>query len=262
MKPARNDHQSLITFLLMAQRRLTWLAVLLLLLNVPSGFGQDNWDLYRHAIEDAAVYNRNKVLPLRLLRPEAGKVRVVTFTSYAYTVGPYHVPAGRFIWVTPDGEVAASCRQFNVQGAQLTLRLAQLIGLPPNTKNTHLVVFSVPVERIFRPAPDPNPMTIYPCAATEMSQCGNVFPANAPAEHKTFFINQALASYKIGQTDQENGYPWTHLGYTYNWTPYAASKYGASEYVITPDTDVTVVSRTPSDQYCAPLPAAPAPKQK
>ena len=49
----------------------------------------------------------NKVLPLRLLRPEDGKVKVVTFSSYAYTVGPYHVAAGRFIWVTPDGEVQA-----------------------------------------------------------------------------------------------------------------------------------------------------------
>jgi hypothetical protein len=262
MNTARNDHQSLTTILLRAQRRLTLLAVLLLLVNVPSGFGQDNWDLYRQAIKDAAVYNRNKVLPLRLLQPEAGQVKVVTFTSYAYKVGPYHVPAGRFIWVTPDGEVQASCRQFNLQGAALTLRLAQLIGLPPNTQNTQLVVFSVPVERIFRPTPDPNPMTIYPCAPTEMSQCGNVLPAHVPAEHTVFFVNQTLSAYKIGQTEQENGYPWTHLGYTYNWTPYAASKYGASEYVIKPDSDVTVVSVTPSDQYCAPLPAAPAPKQQ
>jgi hypothetical protein len=262
MKTAENDHQLLRTIRLIVQKRLTLLAVLLLLLNVPSGFGQDNWELYRKAIQDAAVYNRNKVLPLRLLRPEAGRVQAVTFTSYAYTVGPYHVAANRFIWVTPDGEVQDICRQFNLQGAQLTLRLAQLIGLPPNTQNTHLVVFSIPEDRIFRPTPDPNPTTIYPCAATEMSQCGNLFPANAPAEHKTFFINQALSAYKIGQTDQENGYPWTHLGYTYNWTPYAASKYGASEYVIKPDTDVTVVSITPSDQYCAPLPVDPARKQK
>src|SRR3954471_19105412 len=85
MKTARKNHQSLKTFLLLAQKRLSLLAVLLLLLNVPSGFGQDNWDLYRQAIKDAAVYNRNKVLPLRLLRPEDGKVMVVTFSSYAYT---------------------------------------------------------------------------------------------------------------------------------------------------------------------------------
>ncbi|MEN3331632.1 MAG: hypothetical protein V7641_997 [Blastocatellia bacterium] len=262
MKTARKNQQSLKMFLLLAQKRLSLLAVLLLLLNVPSGFGQDNWELYRNAIKDAAVYNRNKVLPLRLLQPEAGRVQVVTFTSYAYKVGPYHVPAGRFIWVTPDGEVQGICRQFNLQGAQLTLRLAQLIGLPPNTQNTSMVVFSVPVDRIFRPTPDPNPMTIYPCAASEMSQCGNQLPANVPAEFKTFFINQALSAYRIGQTEQENGYPWTHLGYTYNWTPYAASKYGASEYVITPDTEVMVISRTPSDQYCAPLQVAPAQKQK
>lgn len=226
---------------------------LLLLLSVFSGRlvrAQDNWEFYRQATSDAAVYNRNKVMPLHLLRPDAGKVLVVTFSSYAYPLGPYHVAAGRYIWVTPDGEVQAACRQWGLQGAQLTLRASQLLGLPPNTTYTQMVVFSVPENRIFRPAPDPNPTTLYPCAPADMAQCGNILPANVSPEHLRWYIGQSLSAYKIGQADSENGYPWTHLGYTYNWTPYAASKYGASEYVITPDTDVTVVSRTPLDQYC------------
>jgi hypothetical protein len=47
-----------------------------------------------------------------------------------------------------------------------------------------------------------------------------------------------------------NGYPWTHLGYTYNWTP-GADRYGASEYVIRGGATATIVDNVPSLKYCA-----------
>jgi hypothetical protein len=227
-----------------------FLGVVFLLGTVLTVRAQDNWELYRNAIQDASVYSHNKVISLRLLRPESGRVQVVTFSSYAYNIGPYHVPAGRYIWVTGEGEVQAICKQWQLQGDSLRLRLSQLLGLPPNSTNTHMVTFSVPQDRIFRPAPDPNPATVYPCAPTDMAQCGNALPQNAAPEHMRWYIGQTLGAYRVGQSDGENGYPWTHLGYTYNWTPYAPSKYGASEYVIKPDTDITVISRTPIDEYC------------
>jgi hypothetical protein len=255
-------YQSLKDMLLRAK---SWSALfatgLLLLVIVPRVSGQDNWDFYRQAIKDAAVYNPNKVMPLRPLQAEGGNVRVVTFTNYTYQTGAYQVPAGVYIWVTPEGEVQDICRKFNLKGEALRLRLSQLLGMPPNTTNSNMVVFSMPIKGIFRPTPDPNPTTVYPCAADAMAQCGNTFPPNPSADYVTWFIGQDLGSYKIGQADKDNGYPWTHLGYTYNWTPYAASKYGASEYVIQPNTNGTVLSQTPIDQYCAPVPANSAQKQ-
>jgi hypothetical protein len=46
------------------------------------------------------------------------------------------------------------------------------------------------------------------------------------------------------------GYPWTRLGYTYNWRP-GASRYGASEYVVRAGSRVRVLSVAPAAEYCA-----------
>ena len=48
-----------------------------------------------------------------------------------------------------------------------------------------------------------------------------------------------------------NGYPWTHLGYTYNWAP-GADRYGASEYVIRGNAKAVIVDNATTAQYCAP----------
>jgi len=238
--------------------RLKWLFLsaltLVFLVGARPALGQDNWEVYRRAIIDASVYNRNRVLPLRLLNPQAGQVRVVTFTNYNYPDPgqKYRVPAGRYIWVTGDGEVAGACAAFHLQGAALTLRLNQLLGLKPDTQYTTFVVMSVPVDRVLRPAPDPNPATPFPCADPANNQCGNAFPDGVPPEYFSFFSKQSISAYQVGQTPAENGYPWTHLGYTYDWAPYAATKYGASEYVIKPDTEATIISKTATNDYCNP----------
>ena len=229
-------------------------AALVFLAGARPAFGQDNWDVYRKAINDASVYNRNKVLPLRLLSPQNGQVLVVTFTNYAYPDGPYpkpyHIPDGVYIWVTGDGEVGGICKQFHLSGEALKIRLNQLLGLKPDTAYTTFVVLSVPADRVFRPTPDPNPAQVMPCSDPTSSQCGNVFPSGVPSDYFSFFANQSISSYRIGQLPAENGYPWTHLGYTYDWAPYKATKYGASEYVIKPGTDASIVNKVKMDDYC------------
>jgi hypothetical protein len=226
----------------------------LFLIGALPAFGQDNWDVYRSSIKDAATYNRNKVLPLHPLKPEDGRVRVVTYTSFAYPDGPYpktyHIPDGVFVWVTVEGEVRDACKQFHLSGDPLRLRLDQLLGLKPDTSYTNFIVLSVPADRIFRPAPDPNPGSVLPCSDPLDKQCGNAFPSGVASEHVVWFAKQSANSYRVGQDPAENGFPWTHLGYTYDWAPYSAIKYGASEYVIKAGTDVRILSKTAMDQYC------------
>jgi hypothetical protein len=217
-------------------------------------FGQDNWEIYRNAIKDAATYNRNKVVPLHLLKEEGGKVLVVTYTNYPYPDPPYpktyQIPSTVYIWVTGEGEVQGTCRQFHLSGDSLRLRLDQLLGLKPDTSYATFVVLSVAGDRIFRPAPDPNPWTVLPCADPPDNQCGNVFPSNVPSDYFSFFAKQSTSAYRVGQQPADNGYPWTHLGYTYDWLPYGATKYGASEYVIKPGTEVTIIGKSTMDEYC------------
>jgi hypothetical protein len=229
--------------------------VLLFLTGAQGAEGQDNWDAYRNAIKDAATYNHNKVLRLHPLQPDGGRVRVVTYTNYPYPDGPYpkqyHIPERVYVWVTADGEVQNVCRQFHLTGGELTLRLNQLLGLRPDTNYTHFLVLSVPAGRIFRPTPDPSTTQAFPCADPKDDECGNAFPSSAPASHIVWMSKQSLKAYQIGQAHSEDGFPWTHLGFTYDWAPYVSNKYGASEYVIMEDTEVSILEKTGMDPYCS-----------
>lgn len=56
---------------------------------------------------------------------------------------------------------------------------------------------------------------------------------------------QAFSAWRI-----PDGYPWTHLGYTYNWDPQAMSIVGTSEYVIRQGTTIKVTGLVPAVPYC------------
>ena len=47
------------------------------------------------------------------------------------------------------------------------------------------------------------------------------------------------------------GYPWTRLGYTFNWYS-GGDRYGASEYVVRGGSIIEVVSSSDIAAYCKP----------
>ena len=206
---------------------------------VPAPLTLDS--LYRLAISDAAVWRADHVLPLNAARPDpAGKVRVVTFTSWTgYTAGTDSIT--RDVWVTLVPEVRDSCGHF---GPDLRVRLNQLLGLPPTAGNTLMVEMTVPVGALFRPVADPAVTTRYPCGDSIQAGCGESFPAGVAPAHVQFIVSQLLARWQV-----PGGYPWTRLGYTYNWHP-GSPRYGASEYVVRSGAQVEVLSVTPTAEYC------------
>jgi hypothetical protein len=75
--------------------------------------------------------------------------------------------------------------------------------------------------------------------------------------HVQWLANQMLSSYVISESSLiPVGYPWTRLGYTYNWRP-GADKYGASEYVIRKGATVKVTDIIPYQRYCNPRVQSP-----
>ena len=62
--------------------------------------------------------------------------------------------------------------------------------------------------------------------------------------NKAWFAEQVNSRYQ-----DPNGYPWTRLGYTFDWNP-ETPRYGASEYVIRKGSAVTVKTRTSTAEYC------------
>lgn len=213
------------------------------------------WNAYERSIYDASVYTPWHVRPLRPLTPdEKGNVLVATLTSKDGKPGDT-ITAGQFgMWVTGVPEVQDICRGFK---GDVQMQLRELLGLPPDAATTRFLVLTVAASDVFRPAPDDTITTRYPCTIPSGSSipanCGNTFPSTTTPAHYQWMAVEVFYLHTI-----PNGYPWTHLGYTYNWTP-GADRYGASEYVIRGGATATIVENVPALQYCEPTPAAAPP---
>ncbi len=115
------------------------------------------------------------------------------------------------------------------------LRLQQFLGLPAAPGERVAIVLEVDPADIFRPCPDPDPAK---------SECEAAFPPGVDIAYKAWFAEQVLSRYR-----QPGGYPWTRLGYTYDWAP-GSTTIGASEFVIRKGSTVTVTEKVPTEAYC------------
>jgi hypothetical protein len=200
---------------------------------------------YQHAIYDSSVYQSSNLRRLKpLMADPDGSVLVTSLTSYNPST-PMITTRPDGMWVTIVPEVQALCRAF--PPGDLLMQLRELLGLPPDAAPTRFLTVRAKASDIFRPALDADPTTTYPCASTTTpppADCGNLFPSTTTPYHYQWIATATFNLHKI-----PGGYPWTHLGYTYNWTP-GSDKYGASEYIIRGDTVVPVVANVPYAEYC------------
>ncbi|SEW36124.1 hypothetical protein [Chitinophaga arvensicola] len=112
-------------------------------------------------------------------------------------------------------------------------RICQLLGLPPvNAKtNTHIATMWVNASRLYRPAGNPSITT---------KTTGAVPVSGVSADFTTWFNNYIIFAYYRPLTSATDAhYPWTRLGYTYDWAP-GANRVGLSEYVMQPSSGAWV----------------------
>ena len=165
-------------------------------------------------------------------------VLVVAFTKYAssYPVGQTVNTTWGDVWVTLVPDIQTFFQNNVDDNANLTLRAAQLLGLPPNTGNTYFVELWVQPQYLFRPTADSEITDITAQIA---------LPASATTEYKEWFNGNIIYSYYPPR------YPWTRLGYTYDWGN-PDSQVGLSEFVIKQNALVEVKSVTPTVDYLKP----------
>lgn len=188
---------------------------------------------YNRAIRNAAVFESANVLPLLTIETDSATVVSWATNPQDFTPGQ---PATLtdVVWVTLVPEVQDQCKAFPPD--QMNLRLQQLLGLPPDDTQRSFVVLRAATADIFRPCPDPS---------VTAGTCSETMPDSVSDDYARWFAGQSLSSYQI-----PDGYPWTHLGYTYNWYPGAASRYGSSEFVINDGATVQVLSVASTGAYC------------
>jgi hypothetical protein len=163
------------------------------------------------------------------------------------TAFPKDCPVSRSVWVTMVPELY----DFFKKHTYSSLRIEQLLGLPPNYGNNYIVEYWVNPSDLFRPAPDPQivyqegsmkfPWDSSHQLALNTTGDYNVYDdfctqATAPCpctgsrftDYKCWFQNRRAFIYSYDFTDAP--YPWTGLGYTYDWGN-SKTTVGLSEFV-------------------------------
>ena len=234
----------------------------------PAGVPGDPLEAaYRAALDDAAYPTRAETAPLLALVPDTpgvswkdGKVLVTTWTRSGFFSDSVYQPGYVFplygdTWVTAGSEVADACSEAARTGppADVQLRIEQLLGLPPGGKYDAFLRVWIDPAIVFRPCavPDPTASTC-PVAAPLTSAgpdkvgwaCSSVQDA-----HGQWLCNTWVDRY--GNRDLLSRYPWTALGYTYDWSPGAPDRVGATEFVALAKTEVTFEALVPTADFCA-----------
>lgn len=208
----------------------------------------DQRTIYDASIRDTAVYTAAHVQPLTPLSYPVQAANLTTYSDWAAERVGKTVPLTRDTWITVEPEVQSACRSF--PPSEVVPRLNQLLGLQPATPQDapKMVLMTIAQEQpvgptgkgIFRPCADPDPTT---------TTCGNTL--KGPDAFGSWLAATALGNYRIDPEMKQTGYPWTRLGYTWNWDPASPDHRGPQEYVVPKGTQVTIRAVVPAAAYCA-----------
>jgi hypothetical protein len=193
------------------------------------------------------------------------RVLVATWIGSASACASYNDPAapgckagqecptyGFNSWVTVVPELKAL-----LGGSPTNLRVAQALGLPPpmetqTLENTCVLEFYVSPGDLFRPSPDPevtdreaelafpidgfrrfaDARLVYSEMPCEPARCPSCTTSGrcGMTSYRHWFENRR--AYVYSQTPVSGPYPWTALGYTYDWGNPVAPHFGVSEFVV------------------------------
>ena len=206
-------------------------------------------ELYNNAVYDAMIADEDEIFPLVCLTEEderarfdeGGRTLLVSWHSYpeSYPEGQTVTLQWGEVWTFTLGEIADWSGDNADSVTDWTLRLEQLIGLPENDGKTHFTAFWVDLEDVVRPAYRTDP------TADEMD---NEFPdgyaQNDPDEiaFKEWFDDNIIGSY------YDSEYPWTRLGYTYDWSG-DDDEYGLTEFLILSGTETEVAFTETTEEF-------------
>ncbi len=226
--------------------------------------GDDVNQQFAAAVNDARVADYNEIsrdlIPINKYNPDIiwdgtpgnSRVLVVTWTGGDYYddyVGKdYYLTVN--VWVTVVPEIKTYFEEHGYNPETITtLRIEQVMGLPPNDGKTKFVEIWVNPKDLFRPSPDPEisdreaeldfPDSQFRVYSTDTY----IKEGDTSYTYVDWFNYMIPASY-----DSTNPMPWTRLGYTYNWGN-NEGEIGLSEFVIKGDSTIGVKSVTLTGDY-------------
>ena len=163
----------------------------------------------------------------------------------------------RTIWVSPYPQI----RDFlsSITGNDVEMRRNLLVrmytGLPILNKTVpeqYAVEMWINPHDLIRTCPDPQIINQYCVPSAPFTQ-------NVPQSYENIFSylphgNEATYQFWFKANTENayhepNGFPWTRLGYTYNWNPNQRSRIGVSEFIVRPGATVKIKDVYPLADY-------------
>ncbi|HEX5717155.1 MAG TPA: hypothetical protein VF179_13405 [Thermoanaerobaculia bacterium] len=241
---------------------------------IPAPGTEELWAIYAAAVRTAQYpvqdHVSTELVPILRTNPELrwdqqGRVLMVTWTKKKYYDGKigqaYTLPEKPnpvTVWLTAVPYLQEDCRGWNLPPQDLPLRTAQVLGTPPPAEggNDSFVQMWVDPRTFFRPCPDPE-ITDRECQVSldgravdrsggcpwSKDQLSGAF-VRVSDEHIDWMCANWEGTYK-----GTNKFPWTALGYTFDWGDLLHPQ-GQSEYVAPPGTTVWIESISSMEEYC------------
>lgn len=215
-----------------------WTAFLVVLLVICALWIKDSRPpnlaaLYTAAVTDAVMAEPEEIESLVVLSAddtlttwdEKGHVLLLSWHCHPerYIAGEEITLSDGAVWTFTDREIAVWYEKNKGSVKNWELRLEQLIGLPPDAGYTHMSGFWAEPKDVVRPA-----------YVTDIrAQMQLDFPDGTDKEFQAWFDENSKFSY------EESAYPWTRLGYTYDWAD-NGTEYGLTEFLIKENSPVQV----------------------
>ena len=230
--------------------------VILLLSCLVRVFVIDPFATYKHAIMAAALKRPDYQ---RTLTPiNSPTVNVVTFRT-PRELKPDVLNKRNFdIWVSLSSEIGKAC----AGAANPVRKIQQVLGLPPAVAKSNVMTeFEVARDGLIRPCvgrgeidsprcefdiPDP------PVDGADAAKLKDYY------DRLRLVTEQMWESYRLGFPRKhdgpfdypDKGFPFTGMGWSYDWSSKSPSHFGVSEFVIKRDAAIKIVSEKSPAEFC------------
>ncbi len=210
-------------------------------------------ELYYLSISDAMVTEENEIIDsLWAISPANERLQWKTINGHEYVLMasfhkyPSSYPEGDSItntwgesWLFIPGQMKSRIKDDFIQSSDTIMRICQVLGLPPadENSNTHISVLWVRPENLYRPAGNPDIGT---------TTTGSALSGNVTETYSSWFNDYIIfAYYRTLAQETDRHYPWTRLGYTYDWSP-ETEEVGLSEFVLSAGSGIWVEETSPA----------------
>ena len=202
-----------------------------------------NEELWEAAMADAVFSEDDEVMELvcltrqdpQVIWDEAEeRVLLVTWHNYQDPCEPGDSLSYQDIWATSLGELTDWYQENGSDVTDWDLRFAQLLGMPDDGSCTRFSAFWIAPSEVIRPA--------YVTDVT--AQMVNGYDQITDETYQTWFDGNILYSYF------ESAYPWTRLGYTYDWSG-GDSAYGLTEFLVADGREAEIAFTYSTEDFVA-----------